>query len=76
MKNQDMFAWHKLFVGSSFWPLLGYSSSDMPVKAKRSALNYSLPITFNKAGELVYLDVCIYLTCRKQLLKQLNGMQT
>ncbi|XP_027134438.1 general transcription factor 3C polypeptide 5 [Larimichthys crocea] len=28
----------------------GYSLSDMPVKAKRSALNYSLPITFNKAG--------------------------
>ncbi|XP_041666215.1 general transcription factor 3C polypeptide 5 [Cheilinus undulatus] len=28
----------------------GYSSSDMPVKAKRSALYYSLPITFNKAG--------------------------
>ncbi|XP_049460156.1 general transcription factor 3C polypeptide 5 [Epinephelus fuscoguttatus] len=26
----------------------GYSFSDMPVKAKRSALNYSLPITFNK----------------------------
>ncbi|XP_042365290.1 general transcription factor 3C polypeptide 5 [Plectropomus leopardus] len=26
----------------------GYSLSDMPVKAKRSALNYSLPITFNK----------------------------
>ncbi|KAG8010853.1 General transcription factor 3C polypeptide 5 [Nibea albiflora] len=28
----------------------GYSFSDMPVKAKRSSLNYSLPITFNKAG--------------------------
>ncbi|XP_068430354.1 general transcription factor 3C polypeptide 5 [Clinocottus analis] len=28
----------------------GYSLSDIPVKAKRSALNYSLPITFNKAG--------------------------
>uniref|UniRef100_A0A8C4ESC6 General transcription factor IIIC, polypeptide 5 n=1 Tax=Dicentrarchus labrax TaxID=13489 RepID=A0A8C4ESC6_DICLA len=28
----------------------GYSLSDLPVKAKRSALNYSLPITFNKAG--------------------------
>ncbi|KAM9338102.1 general transcription factor 3C polypeptide 5 [Symphorus nematophorus] len=28
----------------------GYSLSDMPVKAKRSSLNYSLPITFNKAG--------------------------
>ncbi|XP_070844987.1 general transcription factor 3C polypeptide 5 [Chaetodon trifascialis] len=28
----------------------GYSVSDIPVKAKRSALNYSLPITFNKAG--------------------------
>ncbi|XP_037609457.1 general transcription factor 3C polypeptide 5 [Sebastes umbrosus] len=31
----------------------GYSLSDMPVKAKRSALNYSLPITFNKAGPQV-----------------------
>ncbi|XP_036974237.1 general transcription factor 3C polypeptide 5 [Acanthopagrus latus] len=28
----------------------GYSLSDMPVKAKRSALNYNLSITFNKAG--------------------------
>nr|XP_020456817.1 general transcription factor 3C polypeptide 5 [Monopterus albus] len=28
----------------------GYSLSDMPVKAKRSALNYSLPITVNKTG--------------------------
>ncbi|XP_019959781.1 general transcription factor 3C polypeptide 5 [Paralichthys olivaceus] len=28
----------------------GYSISDLPVKAKRSALNYSLPITFNKTG--------------------------
>ncbi|XP_038590467.1 LOW QUALITY PROTEIN: general transcription factor 3C polypeptide 5-like [Micropterus salmoides] len=28
----------------------GYSLSDMPVKAKRSSLNYSLSITFNKAG--------------------------
>ncbi|XP_029371301.1 general transcription factor 3C polypeptide 5 [Echeneis naucrates] len=28
----------------------GYSLSDIPVKAKRSALNYSLPITVNKAG--------------------------
>ncbi|KAM6902127.1 general transcription factor 3C polypeptide 5 [Xenentodon cancila] len=28
----------------------GYSLSNIPVKAKRSALNYSLPITFNKAG--------------------------
>ncbi|XP_047424934.1 general transcription factor 3C polypeptide 5 [Mugil cephalus] len=28
----------------------GFSLSDMPVKAKRSSLNYSLPITFNKAG--------------------------
>ncbi|AWP14972.1 putative general transcription factor 3C polypeptide 5 [Scophthalmus maximus] len=28
----------------------GYSLSDMPVKAKRSALNYSLPIMVNKAG--------------------------
>ncbi|XP_029024968.1 general transcription factor 3C polypeptide 5 isoform X2 [Betta splendens] len=27
----------------------GYSLSDMPVKAKRSALNYSLPNTLNKA---------------------------
>eukprot|EP00066_Takifugu_rubripes_P028736 XP_011618002.1 PREDICTED: general transcription factor 3C polypeptide 5 [Takifugu rubripes] len=26
----------------------GYSSSDMPVKPKRSALNYNLPITVNK----------------------------
>uniref|UniRef100_H3CJA5 Ral transcription factor IIIC subunit 5 n=1 Tax=Tetraodon nigroviridis TaxID=99883 RepID=H3CJA5_TETNG len=26
----------------------GYSSSDIPVKPKRSALNYSLPITVNK----------------------------
>ncbi len=32
---------------------LGFSLSDVPIKAKRSALNYSLPITFNKAGELV-----------------------
>ncbi|KAM6975219.1 general transcription factor 3C polypeptide 5 [Tautogolabrus adspersus] len=31
----------------------GYSLSDMPVKAKRSALDYSLPITFNKAGPQV-----------------------
>lgn len=50
-----------LTVGSSFFPLLGYSLSDMPVKAKRSALNYSLPITFNKAGELVNLFRCMYL---------------
>ncbi|XP_061590438.1 general transcription factor 3C polypeptide 5 [Cololabis saira] len=28
----------------------GYSLSNMPVKAKRSALNYTLPITINKAG--------------------------
>ncbi|KAK2818911.1 hypothetical protein Q5P01_024472 [Channa striata] len=28
----------------------GYSLSDMPVKAKRSALNYSLPNTVNKTG--------------------------
>ncbi|KAM3599454.1 uncharacterized protein V6R79_005845 [Siganus canaliculatus] len=28
----------------------GYTMSEMPVKAKRSSLNYSLPITFNKAG--------------------------
>ncbi|KAM9840875.1 general transcription factor 3C polypeptide 5 [Aulostomus maculatus] len=28
----------------------GYSLSDLPVKAKRSALTYSLPITFNKPG--------------------------
>ncbi|KAK1884206.1 General transcription factor 3C polypeptide 5 [Dissostichus eleginoides] len=28
----------------------GYSLSDMPVKAKRSALNYNLSITMNKAG--------------------------
>ncbi|CAG5867227.1 unnamed protein product [Menidia menidia] len=28
----------------------GYSLSNLPVKAKRSALNYSLPITLNKAG--------------------------
>uniref|UniRef100_A0A3P8THM4 Ral transcription factor IIIC subunit 5 n=1 Tax=Amphiprion percula TaxID=161767 RepID=A0A3P8THM4_AMPPE len=28
----------------------GYSLSDIPVKAKRSALNYSLPITQNKAA--------------------------
>ncbi|XP_041826814.1 general transcription factor 3C polypeptide 5 [Melanotaenia boesemani] len=28
----------------------GYSLSDMLVKAKRSALNYSLPITVNKTG--------------------------
>ncbi|TNN43538.1 General transcription factor 3C polypeptide 5 [Liparis tanakae] len=28
----------------------GYLLSDIPVKAKRSALNYSLPITFNKSG--------------------------
>ncbi|KAF7663374.1 hypothetical protein LDENG_00212170, partial [Lucifuga dentata] len=27
----------------------GYSLSDMPVKAKRSSLNYTLPITINKA---------------------------
>ncbi|XP_028317974.1 general transcription factor 3C polypeptide 5 [Gouania willdenowi] len=27
----------------------GYSHSDIPVKAKRSAFNYKLPITFNKA---------------------------
>uniref|UniRef100_A0A667XZJ5 Ral transcription factor IIIC subunit 5 n=1 Tax=Myripristis murdjan TaxID=586833 RepID=A0A667XZJ5_9TELE len=27
----------------------GYSISDMPVKAKRSSLDYTLPITFNKA---------------------------
>ncbi len=33
----------------------------MPVKAKRSALNYSLPITFNKAGELVNLFIHMYL---------------
>jgi len=38
-------------VGSSVFPLLGYSLSDIPVKAKRSALNYSLPITFNKSCE-------------------------
>ncbi|XP_074546569.1 general transcription factor 3C polypeptide 5 [Halichoeres trimaculatus] len=31
----------------------GYSSSDMPVKAKRSAFNYTLPITLNKAGRQV-----------------------
>lgn len=35
----------------SFLPLLGYSVSDMPVKPKRSSLNYCLPITFNKQGE-------------------------
>ncbi|KAF3848821.1 hypothetical protein F7725_015318 [Dissostichus mawsoni] len=29
---------------------VGYSLSDMPVKAKRSALNYNLSITMNKAG--------------------------
>ncbi|XP_028274096.1 general transcription factor 3C polypeptide 5 [Parambassis ranga] len=28
----------------------GYSLSDMPVKAKRSALNYNLPITVRKSG--------------------------
>ncbi|XP_068191280.1 general transcription factor 3C polypeptide 5 [Antennarius striatus] len=28
----------------------GYSLSDIPVKPKRSAFNYNLPITFNKAG--------------------------
>ncbi|XP_071774874.1 general transcription factor 3C polypeptide 5 [Centroberyx gerrardi] len=28
----------------------GYSVSDMPVKAKRSSLDYTLPITFNKAA--------------------------
>lgn len=35
-----------------FSPFIGYSLSDLPVKAKRSALNYSLPITVNKTGEL------------------------
>lgn len=28
----------------------GYSISDIPVKAKRSAFSYNLPITFNKPG--------------------------
>ncbi|CAN9504823.1 unnamed protein product [Ophioblennius macclurei] len=28
----------------------GYSLADIPVKAKRSAFNYTLPITFNKRG--------------------------
>ncbi|XP_008322864.1 general transcription factor 3C polypeptide 5 [Cynoglossus semilaevis] len=28
----------------------GYSPGDVPVKAKRSSLDYSLPITLNKAG--------------------------
>lgn len=52
---------------SSFFQPLGYSFSDMPVKAKRSALNYSLPITFNKAGALVNLF--------RRTVRQLNGMQ-
>lgn len=50
-----------LTVGSSLFPLLGYSLSDMPVKPKRSSLNYSLPITFNKTGELVNLVGYMYL---------------
>uniref|UniRef100_A0A4W6FCU3 Ral transcription factor IIIC subunit 5 n=1 Tax=Lates calcarifer TaxID=8187 RepID=A0A4W6FCU3_LATCA len=41
----------------------GYSLSDMPVKAKRSALNYTLPITFNKAGEWVNLFRCSMEVC-------------
>ena len=40
---------------SSVLILVGYSLSDMPVKAKRSALNYNLSITFNKAGEVATL---------------------
>uniref|UniRef100_A0A3Q3X0S4 Uncharacterized protein n=1 Tax=Mola mola TaxID=94237 RepID=A0A3Q3X0S4_MOLML len=42
----------------------GYSLSDMPVKPKRSSLNYSLPITLNKAGELVNVAY-MYLFQRK-----------
>uniref|UniRef100_A0A3Q3WKG6 Uncharacterized protein n=1 Tax=Mola mola TaxID=94237 RepID=A0A3Q3WKG6_MOLML len=38
----------------------GYSLSDMPVKPKRSSLNYSLPITLNKAGELVNVKPSLY----------------
>lgn len=53
MKSRCLSACQTFTVGFSFFPLLGYSLSDMPVKPKRSSLNYSLPITFNKTGELV-----------------------
>lgn len=38
-------------IGFLFSPL-GYASNDMPVKAKRSTYNYSLPITVKKPGTL------------------------
>lgn len=38
---------------TGFWfSPLGYAATDMPVKAKRSTYNYSLPITVKKQGML------------------------
>ncbi|KAM6117396.1 general transcription factor 3C polypeptide 5-like [Phoenicopterus ruber ruber] len=38
---------------------LGYAPNDMPVKAKRSTYNYSLPITVKKPGTLCQQKGCL-----------------
>uniref|UniRef100_A0A4W5PPR6 Ral transcription factor IIIC subunit 5 n=1 Tax=Hucho hucho TaxID=62062 RepID=A0A4W5PPR6_9TELE len=35
-----------------------YTINDMPVKAKRSTFNYTLPVTLNKASEQLGMGVC------------------
>lgn len=45
----DWLRWVRHLLPSDMWPLhVGYGSRDMPVKAKRSTYNYSLPITVKK----------------------------
>lgn len=41
-----------LFITGFWFSPLGYAGADMPVKAKRSTYNYSLPITVKKQGML------------------------
>lgn len=53
-------AYPQFTVGFLFSPL-GYTPNDMPVKAKRSTYNYSLPITVKKPGMSCQLEGCLTL---------------
>lgn len=50
----------QFILGFLFSPL-GYAPNDMPVKAKRSTYNYSLPITVKKPGKLCQQIGCLAL---------------
>lgn len=52
----------QFIIGFLFSPL-GYASNDMPVKAKRSTYNYSLPITVKKPGTLCLQKGWLALLC-------------